>query len=293
MMKYPRSGETTLAATAVAMTEATPEFVATGRSGTGQSDIQSRQSPAHFWLQQARWPLIVFAFVAVVLATTMLDITFARWAFFDVEQQHWRGAHNWWVNTFVHEDGRWMIRLIVAAGLLCWIGTFMNERYIAWRRPGAYFVLAVILTVAIVGLLKVITNVDCAWDLAPFGGRFPYVHLFADRPNDLPHAKCFPAAHASSGYALMALYFVFRERNRKWARMGLAFGIVLGMIFGLAQQSRGAHLLSHDVWAAMLAWLIPLTLYAFVFKCWLWPEQPAERQVAGESAGYRQQVRAE
>jgi membrane-associated PAP2 superfamily phosphatase len=224
----------------------------------------------YFWWQQARWPLVLFAFVATVLATTTIDVTFARWAFFDVTRLQWRGADSWWINTLIHEDGRWLVRLIVATALFGWTATFFNERYLVWRRPAGYFVLAVILTVGAVGLLKVTTNVDCAWDLAPFGGRFPYVHLFADRPDALPQARCFPAAHASSGYALMVFYFLFRERSRRLARMGLAAGIVLGLIFGVAQQSRGAHLLSHDVWSAVLAWLIPLSLYAFAFKCRLW-----------------------
>ena len=51
---------------------------------------------------------------------------------------------------------------------------------------------------------------------------------------------------------------------------GLACGIFAGLVFGLAQQARGAHLLSHDVWSAMLAWLIPLSVYAFAFKRRLW-----------------------
>lgn len=228
------------------------------------------QSPTQFWWQAFRMPLFLFALAAAVLATTSVDIDVARWAFFDPATHQWRGTGNWWVNELVHVGGRWLIRGVVAAALLVWIGTFIDRRRVPWRKPAGYFALSVILTVGVVGLLKVTTNVDCAWDLAPFGGRFPYVHLFADRPDFLPHAKCFPAAHASSGYALMALYFVFLERSRRLALAGLACGVLAGLVFGLAQQSRGAHLLSHDLWSAMFAWLIPLSLYAFAFRCRLW-----------------------
>lgn len=236
-----------------------------------QRAVRKYQSPAQFWWQAFRMPLLLFVLVAAVLATTNVDIDIARWAFFDSVIHQWRGAGNWWVNDLVHEGGRWLVRAVVAAALLLWAGTFIDRRRARWRRPAGYFVISVILTVGIVGLLKITTNVDCAWDLAAFGGRFPYVHLFADRPDFLPHAKCFPAAHASSGYALMALYFVFLERSRRLALAGLACGILTGLIFGLAQQSRGAHLLSHDVWSAAFAWLIPLSLYAFAFRCRLWP----------------------
>jgi len=223
-----------------------------------------------FWWDSLRVPLMVFVFAAAVLATTNVDIDLARWAFYDSVAYHWRGAGNWWVNEFVHIGGRWLVRVLVLAAVLIWASAFANRRRLRWCRPAAYFAISVILTVGIVGLLKSVTNVHCAWDLAPFGGRFPYVHLFARRPEYLAPGQCFPAAHASSGYALMALYFVFRERNRRWALAGLACGIFVGLVFGLAQQSRGAHLLSHDVWSAMLAWLIPLSVYTFAFKRRLW-----------------------
>jgi membrane-associated PAP2 superfamily phosphatase len=119
-------------------------------------------------------------------------------------------------------------------------------------------------------LLKTITNVDCPWDLLPFGGKFPYEHLFADRPDGLRHARCFPAAHASSGYSLMALYFLARERSVRLARRGLIVGIAAGLVFGFAQQSRGAHFLSHDLCSAMLAWLVPSALYSFAFRRRIW-----------------------
>ena len=229
-----------------------------------------RESQRQFWWNSLRIPLVLFVFAATVLATTNLDVDVARWVFFDSAAQHWRGAGNWWVNEFVHVGGRWLVRALVLAALLIWAGTFSAKCHPRWRRPAACFAVSVILTVGTVGLLKSLTNVHCAWDLAPFGGRFPYLHLFAHRPEYLAPGQCFPAAHASSGYALMSLYFVFRERSRQWALAGLACGIFAGLVFGLAQQARGAHLLSHDVWSAMLAWLIPLSVYAFAFKRRLW-----------------------
>jgi membrane-associated PAP2 superfamily phosphatase len=89
----------------------------------------------------------------------------------------------------------------------------------------------------------------------------------------------------------MALYFVFRDRNRMLANFGLGAGIVVGLVFGFAQQSRGAHFVSHDLWSAMLAWFIALTLYAFAFRCELWnlrgaPLLPRVSAVAtGQPAG--------
>lgn len=223
------------------------------------------------WWRHARIPLAVFVPLTFFFAATNADIAIAG-LFFDSAGGGWSGAHSWWTNEFLHTGGRWAVRALVVMAIAVAIAGNMDRSLRPVRRPALYFALSVILTTGIVGLLKVTTNVDCPWDLTAFGGRFPYVHLFADRPDTLRHAQCFPAAHASSGYALLALYFVFREHNAVWARLGLTLGIVTGLVFGLGQQARGAHFVSHDVWSAFAGWMVALTLYVFVFKTRLWPE---------------------
>jgi membrane-associated PAP2 superfamily phosphatase len=220
---------------------------------------------AQIWLQHAWIPVLLFTGVAGLFAAARLDVAIARALFFDASGPGWIGAHSWFVNEFVHTGGRWLVRGIALLALATCIASFWIEPLRDLRRPAAYFTSAIVLTVAVVGLLKVVTNVDCPWDLDAFGGRFPFVALFSSRPDELPRGRCFPAAHASSGYAFMALYFLAHERSRTLARIGLALGLLLGVIFGVAQQSRGAHFASHDLWSAFLGWMIPLTLYAFTF----------------------------
>ena len=127
---------------------------------------------------------------------------------------------------------------------------------------------------ALVGLLKQLTNVDCPWDLARYGGTRPFVHLFADRPDALPHAACFPGAHSSSGFALVAFYFLLRERRPAAARAALAGAVLVWGSLAFAQQARGAHFLSHDLWSAFLVWFICLALYAFAWKGRVLPAGP-------------------
>jgi hypothetical protein len=63
---------------------------------------------------------------------------------------------------------------------------------------------------------------------------------------------------------------MFVERSAPLARLGLALGAVCGLIFGLAQQSRGAHFISHDVWSAFIAWIVALTVFVFPFRASVW-----------------------
>lgn len=48
---------------------------------------------------------------------------------------------------------------------------------------------------------------ECPWDLTRYGGDLPFVGLLERRPADMPDTACFPAGHASAGYAWLALYF--------------------------------------------------------------------------------------
>jgi membrane-associated PAP2 superfamily phosphatase len=221
--------------------------------------------PTRIWWQHVRWPLAVFLPLAFVLATTDVDVTIARLAFFDAGRMHWIGAGNWWTEDVIHIGGRWFIRTVVAFAGAVWLATYFESSFRHLRRPAAYFVITTVLAIGCVGFLKTVTNVDCPWDLAPFGGNFPFVHLFADRNDALRLGRCFPATHASSGYALVVLYFVWRERSRILARVGLAIGLAGGIVFGIAQQSRGAHFFSHDVWSAFIVWFIAASVYAFCF----------------------------
>jgi membrane-associated PAP2 superfamily phosphatase len=224
----------------------------------------------NFYWRHLRLPLILFALLATVLATSSADQAVAHALFYDEISSRWIGANNWWTNELIHAGGAMLIRSLAAGTLILWASTWVRPQWQELRRPALYFFLSLGLSVGVVGLLKALTNVDCPRDLSEFGGSFPFVHLFADRPEALRHARCFPAAHASSGYALVALYFALRERSRWASRLGLASGLVMGLIFGIAQQSRGAHFVSHDVWSAWLVWTISLSLYTFVFKARLW-----------------------
>ncbi len=224
------------------------------------------ESAAQFWLRHAFPPLSAFLLLAFLFAATQADLTIANTWFFDAAHHRWLASGAWWANELIHTGGGWMVRATIVGALLLWIAGFSHASTRKLQRAAGFFFIATVLTVSIVGALKASTNVNCPWDLQPFGGHFPYIELFSRRPNALRAAHCFPAAHAGSGYAFMALYFVGYELGRRWALTGLATGLVLGVVFGLAQQARGAHFASHDLWSAFIAWVVPLSVYVFAFK---------------------------
>jgi membrane-associated PAP2 superfamily phosphatase len=220
---------------------------------------------AEFWRLHVWWPLLAFTLIFGALEVFSLDRVLAREWFFNIHSGQWigSGAGDWWAHRLLHTDGRWVVRGVAAAALLAWALSFWVARVRAWRRPAGFVLLSMLLATLIVGALKTVTNVDCPWNLAGFGGHHPYVALFADRPDALPRAQCFPGAHASSGFALFSFYFVFRERSRRIARWALAGAIAVGVAFSIGQEARGAHFLSHDLTSAALVWFVQLGLYTW------------------------------
>lgn len=114
-----------------------------------------------------------------------------------------------------------------------------------------------LLAVLVVGALKSFSTASCPWSLADFGGVAHYTphweHVFAP---DGGSGQCFPAGHASSGFAFVGGYFAFRETAPVMARRWLAAALLAGGVLGLAQQIRGAHFTSHTLWTAFICWCV-------------------------------------
>jgi membrane-associated PAP2 superfamily phosphatase len=230
-----------------------------------------------FWRAHAWWPLLTFAVAFGVLEIFSLDRVIAREWYFDVGTSQWlgTGSGDWWAHRLLHTGGGWVVRAIAGGALVFWALSFGVARFRPWRRQAGFVLLAMLLATLLVGGLKVVTNVDCPWDLAGFGGHNPYVALFADRPDALPRAQCFPGAHASAGFALMCFYFAFLDRSRKVARWMLAAALAIGIVFSIGQEARGAHFFSHDLTSAAIVWFVQLALYAKMLR----PHRPRAQPV--------------
>lgn len=217
---------------------------------------------AAYWRAHLLWPLVAYLAAMGLLAGLHFDTVIAQRWFYDAGSGAWLGRGSFWAEDLSHTGGGVLVRALGVAVLVAWLASLKVARLAPWRRTLLYLVLAFALTNGLTGLLKHFTNIDCPWDLEPFGGRFPYVSLVGDRPDDLRHAACFPGAHSASGFALVAFYFVLRDIDRRRAWIGLVLGLALGGAFAFAQEARGAHFLSHDLTSAALAWFTSLALYA-------------------------------
>jgi membrane-associated PAP2 superfamily phosphatase len=222
------------------------------------------QAEESFWSVHLWVPLAGFLALFGVIESLGADRLVAHALFYDATAGRWLGSGMgaWWARDLIHDGGRWLTRSIAGSALALWCLSLVSARTWPWRREAGFVFVAMAASVAVVGALKALTNVDCPWDIAEFGGDRPYVALFAQRPDGLPVAQCFPGAHSSSAFALVCFYFVLRERSRRAASATLLAAGLLWAVFSLGQQARGAHFLSHDLASAAIVWFMQLALYA-------------------------------
>lgn len=212
----------------------------------------------HLWL-----PLLATLLASAVLMGAGGDQWLAD-QIYRMEGQHWALQNAWATSALIHKGGKWASTAAALVAIALCTHAWRHDRAAAWRWPLLYLVLAVALGTGLVSLLKSVTNMDCPWDLARYGGLREYVGLFAHRAPGMPRGVCFPAGHSSAGFAWVSLYFFALLVRPAWRWRGLAAGLLAGGVFGLAQQLRGAHFLSHDLWTLATCWAVSLLLYLVV-----------------------------
>ena len=178
----------------------------------------------------------------------------------DRAMAHWFGTangfaleHHWLWRGVLHEDIHflpWLIELGLLAAVVRPFGPFR-------QLPGlrrAQLALTTLVALLLVANIKRHSLSSCPWDLQEFGGMATYVSHWAWGLRDGGSGGCFPAGHASGGFAFLGGFFVFRHVLPHTARRWLAGALLAGLVMGLAQQVRGAHYMSHTLWTAWLCW---------------------------------------
>jgi membrane-associated PAP2 superfamily phosphatase len=206
-------------------------------------------------------PLAVFGLLITLLALLHVDWKLAQ-ALYAWQGDHWALRKGFFTETLVHKLGHDLSIAAWVIVLTAWIVSFKRSSMRAWRKPLGYLLLSVLASTLLVAWIKSWSNMDCPWDIEGLGGTRPYITLLSTRPDWLPHNKCFPAGHASGGFSWMALYFFFLMTRPTLRWYGLAAGMGVGLLYGISQQLRGAHFVSHDLWTAMICWTVAYGMYS-------------------------------
>lgn len=214
-------------------------------------------------------PFIAFLLLAALLEFSGIDLWLAD-QLYHWSGDGWRWRDAWFTATLIHEGGRQLVAAMVLALLLLLAASYRLQSLSRFRRGFWYLLATALVSGLVVNVGKRLTQVDCPWDLLRYGGTADYVRNFTSHAGTGGVGGCFPAGHASAGYGWLGLYYFAKRYFPALQLHALVAALSLGLVFGIGQQLRGAHFLSHDVWTLGLCWLAATTL-----ALWWFPEREA------------------
>lgn len=199
-----------------------------------------------------------------------LDIAISqRW--FDPLTRRFPWQHNRWLDLINH---RLMKDVIIAGAVLLLLRGLL-------QRDARRVLVALLFGMGplVVGMLKAHSAHSCPWDLALFGGNAASFPLLAAVPANSGPGQCFPGGHASSGFALMALFFVVAGASTPRAA-GAGNGYRLWPADGLWPGDAWCALFLHNLWAGWWVWLSQLLIFAAIS---FWVNKTRTRKRDGSS----------
>jgi len=168
--------------------------------------------------------------------------------------------NHWLLDNVVHSVGRllaWALALALCLGVWWPLGPLRRLGLVQRLQLAG----GVLLSVAVVSLLKSFNPAACPWSLAAYGGATePVSHWLWWATPVGGRGGCFPAGHASAGFGFIGGYFVFRPVAPALARRWLLAAVAAGLLLGISQQWRGAHFMSHTLWSGWLCWCVAWAL---------------------------------
>jgi membrane-associated PAP2 superfamily phosphatase len=168
--------------------------------------------------------------------------------------------NHWLLDRVTHSGGRLLAWALALA--LC-LGVWWPQGPLRLLSLPRRLQLAggVLLSVAVVALLKSANPTACPWSLTTYGGAAePISHWLWWVTPEGGRGGCFPAGHASAGFGFIGGYFVFRPVAPVLARRWLVVAVAAGLLLGISQQWRGAHFMSHTLWSGWLCWCLAWAL---------------------------------
>jgi membrane-associated PAP2 superfamily phosphatase len=207
-----------------------------------------------------RWQIGATSF-GLLLTLLLFELTPADiWLqslLFDTIHQQWLWSGEEPIARLILYTGIKRVLIVFGLAMIALlIASFKVDTLLPYRQGLRIVVLALILVPVCTGGLKAVSNVACPRALTEFGGSMPYAGIFGTPTTAagkaFPQQRCFPAGHASGGFALLALPFLFTRRRQ----LALAAGLGVGWTMGGYKMVIGDHFLSHTLVTMLLAWLI-------------------------------------
>ena len=210
---------------------------------------------------------LLLVFTVIFFGITEVDIT-VQDIFFDNSNQTWILDRELQPYKFIFYDGIKKLLIFMALSFLMALIFLRKNSIIQNYKKGLLLVvLSAIFIPLTIGALKKATNMPCPKNEVHYGGVYPSSKVWEHYPKEFKQPssiKCFPAGHASGGFALLSLFFLFQRRQNKI--LALMMALTVGWSMGLYKMLIGDHFLSHTLLTMIIAWLIIIIIQKTIHR---------------------------
>ena len=117
---------------------------------------------------------------------------------------HFTERNNWYLVHLNHKVFKQLLIAVYLSFFVLWLASFKLEKLRPQRWLYGYMFVVSILSTALIGILKSQSAHACPWDMTEQTAT-GFIWNFT-----ATHGHCFPGGHASTGFALITGFFVFR-----------------------------------------------------------------------------------
>jgi len=203
-------------------------------------------------------PMVFLIFLVIICQKTNIDHTLAN--FFFTPPNIWPYRNNFFLEKILHKGGVIFIISLFTILLSCLYYLTARKKSEVLKKYIFFTITSSLLTILIVYGLKFFSLSPCPWHsigFSPDARVAPgLLHLFSFHHQ---LSGCFPAGHSSGGFGFLSLYFAHLIIKKKRNLLYLLPGLIIGVLFGIAQEMRGAHFISHDF----------ATIFISIFSSWI------------------------
>ena len=190
-------------------------------------------------------PSMIFIGLAFLFHQTSLNEILAGQ--FYTLKAHWIYRDNFVLEKIFHKGGVLFTVAIIFAIFVRLLYICKNAEKKQQKNFLAFVLASTLLSISVIAILKRTSTLPCPWDSTIFGGTSLTLPIWKMFSSDFPNAQCFPAGHSSAGFSFLSFYYSYLLVYRKRNFMLLLPGLIIGIVFGITQQMRGAHFMSHDL----------------------------------------------
>lgn len=218
--------------------------------------IDMKKTGRYIWIT-----FCILAISILVFEVTNIDI-YIQDHFYNFETKQWILAKTSVIPKLIFYDGVKLLYVLFVIAILTILLFFRHRPIVVLYKNGLLIVLlSCVLIPLLINSLKAVTNVPCPDNIRHYGGNYPYVTVLSKYPPTF-HAtgniKCYPAGHASGGFALMSLFFLFMSKRNK--TIALVSAISIGWTIGIYKMIIGDHFFSHTFVSMIISWLVILLI---------------------------------